>query len=119
VGLTDRARQVSDDRLPTHVWVGAILRRCSTEGVPATVVHRGERMGGTVMVKVFQAGAGCRLMGQIRNLDGRLGWYRAHKEELVPDPEADALVARAVSRDPDLWVVEVESRDGSNPFEEM
>lgn len=109
---------MADDRIPTHLWVGAKLRRCSAEGIPATVIRRGERMSGTVMVKVYRSSAGCRLMSQTRDASGRLVWYRAHKEETVPEAEADALIERALRRDPDLWVVEVEPRDGGHPFEE-
>lgn len=108
---------MTDARIPTHLWIGAVIRRCSVAGVPAVVVRSGERMGGTVMVKIYQAGIGSRLMAQTRDLDGRIGWYRAHKDETLPEPEANALIQRAIGRDPDLWVVEVESRDGRNPFE--
>ena len=109
---------MTDDRIPTHVWVSAKLRLCSAAGIPATVIHSGERMGGTVMVKIYMAGTGCRLVSQTRDLDGRMGWYRPHKDDIVPEPEASALIERAIGRDPDLWVVEVETRDGRNPFEE-
>lgn len=37
---------MTDDRLPTDVWVMAHIRRCSVEGIPAVVVHRGEAGGG-------------------------------------------------------------------------
>ena len=36
---------------------------------------------------------------------------------VLPNPDADAYVDRAVDRDSDLWVIEVETRDGENPFE--
>lgn len=110
---------MSDARLPTHVWLMAQVRRCSVEGMPAVVVRRGEAMGGAVMLKVYQPDAGCRLLSQMRDLDGRLGWYPAHKEDFIDERDADARIARAVGRDPDLWVVEVETRDGRNPFEDM
>jgi hypothetical protein len=110
---------MSDERIATHIWVGAKLRQCSALGMPAVVVHSGERMGGTVMLKVYQPGVGCRLLAQTRDLDGRLGWYKAHKDELVAEPEADALIERAIGRDPDLWVIEVETRDGHHPFEDI
>ncbi len=53
----------------------------------------------------------------MRDMDGKLGWMPALKGELVPEPEADEYIQRAVQRDPDLWVVEIETRDGSHPFE--
>ena len=110
---------MTDDRLATDLWLTAHLRRCSVEGVPVVVVHRGEAKGGTVMLKIFQPDAGCRVLAQMRDLDGRLGWYPAHKEDFIAEAEADGYIARAVGRDPDLWVVEVETRDGTHPFEDM
>ncbi len=110
---------MTDDRLPTHVWVMAHIRRCSVEGIPAVVVHKGEASGGTVLLKLYQPDAGCRVLAQMRDLDGRLGWYPAHKEDFIAEAEADAHIDRAVARDPDLWVVEVETQDGRHPFEDL
>ena len=72
---------MADDRLPTHIWVDAHLRRCSAEAVPAVVIHKGEKMGGTIMLKIYQPGTGCRLLSQMRDLDGTL---RALRETLEP-----------------------------------
>jgi len=108
---------MTDDRLPTDVWVRAHLRRCHAEAVPATVVRRGERTGGSVILKLNQRAAGCRILTQSRDLDGRLAWLPALKGALVAEQEADDYIARAVARDPDLWVIEIEHRDGWHPFE--
>ena len=35
-----------------------------------------------------------------------------------PEPEVDAAIARAMARDPDLWVIEVESREGRTLLDE-
>ena len=108
---------MDDDRLPTHLWVQAHLRRCNADGVPAFVVHKGEKMGGTLMLKLNQFDRGCRVLSQVRDLDGKLGWMQAFKGAHVSESEADDYLARAVARDPDLWVVEIEGRDGWHPFE--
>ncbi len=106
-----------EERLPTHLWIQAHIRTCSAEGIPATVVHKGERMSGMLLLKLNQFPQGCRVLTQMRDMDGKLGWMPALKGELVPEPEADEYIERAVKRDPDLWVVEIDSRDGSHPFE--
>ncbi|MEZ5668507.1 MAG: DUF1491 family protein [Alphaproteobacteria bacterium] len=106
-----------DDRLPTELWVMAHVRRCNAAGVPAMVVRRGDAGRGTVILKINQLEHGCRILSQTRDLDGTMGWLAALKGALVPEAEADAYVARAVDRDPDLWVIEVEHREGWHPFE--
>lgn len=106
-----------EDRLPTDVWVKAHLRRCHAESIPVVVVHKGDATGGTVLLKVLQRDAGCRVLSQMRDMEGRLGWLSALGEGPVVEADADAYIARAVARDPDVWVIEVESRDGSHPFE--
>jgi len=108
---------LSDDRLPTELWVQVHLRRCSANAVPAALVRRGEPERGTVLLKLNQLDAGCRILTQARDLDGRLGWLGALGGNLVPEFEADAYIARAIERDPDLWVIEIEDRDGRNPFD--
>ena len=106
-----------EERLPTDLWVRAHLRRCSVEGIPATVARKGEATGGIVVLKLNLLEAGCRVLTQTRDLDGRLGWLPALGGGTVPEAEADAYIARSVSRDPDLWVIEIEDRSGKHPFE--
>jgi hypothetical protein len=108
---------LSEERLPTELWVQAHLRRCSVEATPAALLRRGEPERGTVLLKLNQIEAGCRILTQARDLDGRLGWLAALGGKLVREAEADAYIARAVERDPDLWVIEIEDRSGRNPFD--
>lgn len=105
------------DRLRTEFWLKAHMRRCSAEGVPATVVHRGEEQTGTVVLILNMGANGCRILTQGRDLDGNMGWLPALNGASVDEADANAYVARAIDRDPDLWVVEIEHRDGWHPFE--
>jgi len=105
-----------DARLPTDAWVMAHVRRCIAEGIPAYVARRGDATGGTVLLKINRLELGCRVLTQVRDLDGRLGWLGALDGASVGEAEADAYIARAVTRDPDLWVVEIEHKDGWHPF---
>jgi len=81
------------------------------------VINSGERMGGTILLKIYQAGVGCRLFSQIRDLDGNLSWYAAHKEDVIEEHDADERIRKSIQQDPDLWVIEIESRDGNVPVD--
>ena len=88
------------------------MRRCSAEGVPVVVVRRGDPHSGIVILKLNQLEAGCRVMSQMCDLDGKLGWLEALDGALVPEADANAYIARQAERDPDLWVIEIEDRLG-------
>lgn len=109
---------MSAGRLPTELWLTAGLRRCSNEGIPVTVVRRGEKQSGTVVLKINQLENGCRIFTQGRDLDGELTWFPALDGALVEESEADAYLERTANRDPDVWIVEIEHRDGWHPFQD-
>jgi len=107
---------MSDGRLPTRVWIMAHVRRCLVDGTPATIAHKGDPDSGMLLLKLNALENGCRVLSQTRDLDGEIAWLAAFDGGTVTEAEAEAYIARALDRDPDLWVVEIEDRDGRNPF---
>jgi hypothetical protein len=103
-----------ETRIPTELWVKAHVKRCSAAGVPVVVARRGDPHSGVVIVKLNQLEAGCRVMTQARDSEGRLGWRQALDGQLVEEAEADVYIRRQTEYDPDLWVVEIEDRLGRN-----
>jgi hypothetical protein len=103
---------MTEGRIPTELWIKAHVKRCSAEGVPVYVLRRGDPHSGIVILKLNQLEEGCRVMNQMRDLDGKLGWLEALDGRLVPEAEANAYIARQTERDPDLWVVEIEDKLG-------
>lgn len=108
---------MDEPRLPTELWVMAHVRRAIGENIVMTVVRKGEPRSGTVLIKVNRLDGTCRVLTQARDVDGRLAWLSAFKSGAVAEAEADAYVTRAVARDPDLWVVEIEDRQDRQVFE--
>ncbi len=108
---------MAQDRLNADVWIMAHVRRCNADGVPAMVVRRGDGRAGTLVLKLNRLDGTCRVLSQATDMDGRLGWVSAFDGDGVSEADADAYIARAVGRDPDIWVVEIEHRDGWHPFE--
>ena len=105
-----------EPRMPTHLWVEAKLRELSAQGIGVYVTNRGEKMGGLILLKLVNGEGHCKLLTQQRDLDGVLGWVNVFQEEEIEEQKADDYTARAISRDPDLWVIEIETREMSNPF---
>jgi hypothetical protein len=108
---------MDEDRLPTKLWLDGYLRQHAATGQACYVTHRGEKAGGTVALRlILPQRQGCRVLTQARDMDGNMGWMAAFEGRVVPEEEAEAYLARLISRDPDVWVVDLETRDGSHPF---
>lgn len=108
---------MEDGRLPTEMVVKAHLRHCATQGVGAYILKRGDAVGGLVLLKLSLLDGTSRLLSQTRDLDGNPAWMTAGAGNVLQEDDAQAYIDRATSRDPDLWVVEIEHRDGWHPFE--
>jgi hypothetical protein len=94
----------------------AHIRQCSAQGIMATVVKRGDDWGGAVVIKLNLLGPGFRVLTQSRDIDGNIAWLQAKDGAVLNETEADEYIARQTSRDPDLWVLEIEDRGGKIPF---
>jgi hypothetical protein len=99
---------MAEDRLKAELWIKAQIRLCDRDGIPATIVRRGDPTGGAILVKLNRHQAGCRVYSQVRDGDYNPAWLSATGPEPVPEPEADAYIERQIQRDYDLWVLEIE-----------
>jgi len=107
---------MSEGRIATELWVMAHLRQCIARGIIATVVKRGDDWGGAVVIKLNLIGPGFKVLTQTRDIDGNTAWMQAKDGALMPERDADEYIARQTQRDPDLWVIEIEDREGKIPF---
>ena len=90
----------------------AQVRLCDRAFIPAAIVRRGDSDAGTVLVKVNCFENGVTVYTQASTLDGEPAWSRGTGPKPVTEPEADAYIARQVTYDPDVWVLEIEDRRG-------
>lgn len=100
-------------RLATHLWVSALVRRAEVAGAAAFIVQRGDLERGDVLIKVATLDGQARAYAPGMGLEGERVFQDLAAQSVGPDEAGvDAYVARARGRDSDLWVVEVEDRDG-------
>jgi hypothetical protein len=97
-------------RLASGLWVSAYLTRLRLAEIAAYVTQKGDPTAGAVVVKVAtldgQARAFQRSFDMVAN--ARI-WVSLTEGAEV---DVDALLARQKARDRDLWVIELEDRQG-------
>lgn len=96
-------------RVTSDFWVGAYLRRLSMYNIPAFVVSKGDLSAGAVFVKLNTLDGKAVVYQRTYDTDGRRPWMVLTEGA---EPEVDAVLDRQRGFDPDLWIIEVEDRDG-------
>ncbi len=107
---------MSEPRLKAKLWVHAVIRQCSVLAIPAMVVRKGDEDAGAVLIKLNRGAAGCEVFTQVRDGAGEAAWLRATGPEPVAEDKADSYITRQRDYDCDLWVLEIEDREGRLPF---
>jgi hypothetical protein len=97
-------------RLTSDLWVSAYLTRLRLADIPAYITAKGDPTAGAVIVKVATLNGQARAFQRSFDLmsDTRI-WVTLTEGA---EPEVDALITRQRGRDPDLWVIELEDRQG-------
>ena len=106
-------------RLRADIWVAAYLRRRNADGVVAVMRRRGAPEAGAIVVKLDRLDGRTALYGPApQSLSANLPvgvdrlFLRMHDPEWIEPAAAETRLAREVRFDSDLWIVEVEDRDG-------
>ena len=107
-------------RVTSDFFARALVRRANDAGAFAVLSRRGAAEAGTIYVLVDDLGGGVRLYGP-----AMAGFDRGEQEPsagldgrrfrpIHVETRADALthLEREANFDPDLWIVEIEDREG-------
>jgi len=98
--------------LKAELSAKALIRRAQAGGAMAMVARKGDPDAGLVYVKVSLLDGRARLFAPTRGADGERAYREASKGTAEPDHEIEAKLAREAEFDPDIWVIEVEDRQG-------
>jgi hypothetical protein len=103
---------MEEARLPAHLEISGLIRQVGAAGGFATVIAKGERDGGTIMVVTCEKGRAFRAWERMPQADGSRGWTCVREAD--PDqPEAFTIfLDRRKQQDSDLWIVELDIAQG-------
>lgn len=101
-----------DERLPAHLEAASLIRRVQVEGGFATVLQKGEREAGTLLVVMCESGANARVYERMPQVDGSREWYRSRVQDPENKQEFDQYITRRAEQDRDLWIIELDIAQG-------
>lgn len=104
-------------RLRSDFFVAALIRRAETQGAVAMLRRRGAAEAGAVFIKLDRLDGRAAIFAPApQSADLPQGvdrmFARAHADEWLDPPDAEARLKREIAFDSDVWIVEIEDRDG-------
>jgi hypothetical protein len=104
------------ERLKSHIYVSALIRRAEVAGAHAYLVRRGAEEAGAIFLQVNRPDGTCYVLSPAQRsmlgdeLAGR-AWTRPLGETTEAEKARDYFL-RQIKFDPDIWVVEIEDAEG-------
>ena len=99
-------------RLPASTMVPALIRQTQGNGGFATVLRKGEKEAGTILVVLTENGANSRVYERMPQADGTRAWYCARRDDSQDSGAFEQYLARRRDQDDDLWIVELDIANG-------
>ena len=103
-------------RVKSEVFVRAYLRLCQAEGVPVVVVRRGDESAGAIFIRIDSLDGSVTLYGPapsgLEGSEAERRFVSCFGPRRATMAEADLYLARQLKFDEDLWIIEIEDREG-------
>lgn len=101
-----------DQRLPAHLEVSGLIRAVQAAGGFATVLAKGERDAGTLLVICCHRDTPAQAWERMPQADGTRKWTVSRIQDPENTADFNAWCQRRQAQDPDLWLVELDIADG-------
>jgi hypothetical protein len=110
---------MTDSRIPAHLEVTGLIRAVETAGGFATVLAKGERDAGTLLVVCCGRDRLAAAYERMPQPDGGRAWVLARQQDADNPFEFTEYCDRRKRQDGDLWIVELDVPNGERFIESM
>jgi hypothetical protein len=97
-------------RLKSAIYVQALIRRAEIAGAQAYLVRRGAEEAGAVFLRVNRLDGNSTVLSPARRGEERV-WTRP-LGDAADGAKCSAYFEKQLRFDPDIWIVEIEDRQG-------
>ena len=104
---------MADSRLPAHLEIAAIIRLVEARGGFATVLAKGERDAGTILLVTIENGTNAQLYERMPQLDGTREWTLSRTQDPEKPNDFSDYLDRRRAQDSDVWIIEADIADGA------
>lgn len=101
-----------DARLPAHVEALGLIRQAQAEGGFGTVLQKGERDAGSIIIVLTENGTNARVYERLPSLDGQRNWHLSKIQDIEKPDEFYEYLERRGKRDRDNWIIELDIANG-------
>jgi len=98
-------------RLKAGIFVRAVIRRAEVAGAQAFVVRKGSEEAGAIFLKISRLDGTSTVLSQARQGEGDLVWMKP-LGDAANEETCAKYFERQIKFDSDLWIVEIEDREG-------
>ena len=98
-------------RLKAGIFVRALIRRAEVAGAYASIARMGSEEAGAVFLKIIRPDRTCTVLEQVRRGEGDLAWMKPIGDA-ADEARANAFFEKQIRFDPDIWILEIEDREG-------
>lgn len=111
-------------RVTSELWVHAYLRRVAAAGGYAVVARKGAPEAGAIFIRVERADRLNLLFVPAPHSAydedaSERRWSPLWQGEAKPSAQVDERLSREISFDADIWIVDVEDRDGRSFLDDL
>jgi len=99
---------VNDARLPAHLEASGLLRRAEAAGGFGTILARGDRERGALVVIVAERGTHYACLERGLTGTGAYRWQRVGPDSDTTHTEVSGWCAKRRKFDPDFWLIELD-----------
>ena len=101
-----------DDRIPAHLEISGLIRAVQADGGFATVLAKGERDAGTLMIICCENDTKLRAYERMPELDGTRSWALSKTQDPENPMEFSGYWQKRKRQDADLWILEIDAKNG-------
>lgn len=102
-----------EGRLPAHLEVAGMIRAIESQGGFASVIAKGEKDAGTVLILTMYRGENAVLFERMPQLDGSRPYIATKTQDTEKPQEIFEYLEKRRKQDPDIWILEADIADSA------